>query len=148
MLGMLVAVGGARRVIEVTVIVIARRRARHVADRRRRHRHDRRERHRLRLRRLPDRARLLHAAHARAGGRRPRRAAVRRRAGLGPRAEAGVSWEDHLFGGIGGILAARLLTPAARRRDAGAPRAAAAAGARRRASGLTTRGPVALRRGA
>jgi membrane associated rhomboid family serine protease len=25
--------------------------------------------------------------------------------------KSGVSWEDHLFGGIGGIVAARLLTP-------------------------------------
>jgi membrane associated rhomboid family serine protease len=31
----------------------------------------------------------------------------------------GISWQDHLFGGLGGILAARLLTPrVARRRKA------------------------------
>ena len=45
------------------MIVVAGRRPRHLADRRQRHRHDRRQRHRLRLRRLPDRARLLHAPH-------------------------------------------------------------------------------------
>ena len=33
--------------------------------------------------------------------------------------KSGISWQDHLFGGLGGILAARMLTTGLRRGGAG-----------------------------
>ncbi len=38
--------------------------------------------------------------------------------------QAGISWQDHLFGGLGGLLAARLLSDARRGRRAAPPRPA------------------------
>jgi membrane associated rhomboid family serine protease len=49
--------------------------------------------------------------------------------------KSGVSWEDHLFGGIGGILAARLLTPRSLRGAASAAAGTVATTARKLGSG-------------
>ena len=93
----------------------ARRRPRHVADRARQHEPHRRQRPRVRLRRLPDRARDLQpeALHLAAG------VAVIAVYGatllfsLVP--HPGVSWQGHLFGAIGGVVAARVLDRRRRR---------------------------------
>ena len=115
-LGGAIALSGLARTAAVTVDRGGRRRLRHVADRAGQHEPHRRERPRVRLRRLPDRARDLQppAMHLGAG------VAVIAVYGatllFGFIPHPGVSWQGHLFGAVGGVVAARVLD---RRRVAG-----------------------------
>ena len=122
-LGLVIAVAGARRVIEVTAIVILVAGLGTWLAAGSGTRHRRRERRRLRLRRVSDRARLLHAQHRCAGDRRAswrccsaprsRRTSCRRPASPG---------RTTCSAALGGILAARVLArrPAKRRETVGA----------------------------